>query len=114
VTATLTKGAARLQGTVTTPQPTRVHLVPVEKEAADDLLRYAEVAADSTGAFTLRHLAPGKYWLLARPLTDATRPAAWDNAERAKLRRDAEAANQVIQLQPCQRVADYKLALPAK
>jgi hypothetical protein len=114
VTARMAKGAARLQGTVTTPQPTRVHLVPVEKEAADDLLRYAEVAADSTGAFTLRHLAPGKYWLLARPLTDATRPAAWDNAERAKLRRDAEAANQVIQLQPCQRVADYKLALPAK
>jgi hypothetical protein len=112
VTVTLAKGAASLQGTVS--QPARVHLIPAEKEAADDVLRYAETAAASDGAFVFKHLAPGKYWLLARPLTEATRPAAWDSAERAKLRQAAEAANQTLQLQPCQRATDYKLAAPGK
>jgi hypothetical protein len=112
VTVTLAKGAASLQGTVS--QPARVHLIPAEKEAADDVLRYAETAAASDGALVFKHLAPGKYWLLARPLTEATRPAAWDSAERAKLRQAAEAANQTLQLQPCQRATDYKLAAPGK
>jgi Carboxypeptidase regulatory-like domain len=107
LTITIAKGAASVQGKLTTAQPARVHLIPVEKESADDVLRYAEVAAASDGTFTLRHLAPGKYWVLARPM-------ALDSTERAKLRSEAAAANQVIQLQPCQRVTDYKLAMLGK
>jgi hypothetical protein len=57
--------------------------------------------------------ASGKYWLLARPIPDSepndkpARPPAWDASERAKLRLEAEAANVVIELKPCQRVSDY-------
>jgi hypothetical protein len=53
--------------------------------------------------------------LLARPIPDSepndkpARPAAWDAAERAKLRREAEAAKVVIELKPCQRLSDYVL-----
>jgi hypothetical protein len=60
-------------------------------------------------------LSPGKYWLLARAVPDSepndkpARPAAWDAAERAKLRREAEAAKIVIELKPCQRIRDYAL-----
>ena len=114
LTVIIAKGAASLAGKLTTAMPARVHLIPVEKEAADDVLRYAEVAAASDGAFTMRHLAPGKYWVLARSLTDALRPAALDPAERAKLRSAAEAAHQVIALQTCQRLINYNLALPGK
>ncbi len=114
VTITIAKGAASWQGKIADSQPARVHLIPVEKEWADEVLRYAEIATASDGTFTLRHLAPGKYWALARPLTEATRPAAWDSTERANLRRAADAANQRMQLQPCQRVADYKVAITPK
>src|SRR5205807_10000988 len=69
---TISEGASGLRGKVVTegdkPPSTkmRVHLVPAESEAADDVLRYfeAEVAAD--GGFSLPNLAPGKYWLVAR------------------------------------------------
>jgi hypothetical protein len=49
--------------------------------------------------------------LVVRPSAETVdaRPAAWDGIERAKLRRAAEAANLLIELQPCQRVVDYLL-----
>ena len=37
--------------------------------------------------------------------------AAWEIAERTKLRKEAEAANVVIELKPCQSVAGYALRL---
>jgi hypothetical protein len=40
-----------------------------------------------------------------RPVT----PLAWDASERAKLRREAMAAKNEIELQPCGRVKDYVL-----
>ena len=39
----------------------------------------------------------------------STRPIAWDAASRAKLRREAEAANTIVELKPCQQVVDYEL-----
>ncbi len=104
VLVTLSTGAAGLQGTL--KAAARVHLVPVEKEAADDPLRYFETDTVD-GGFAFRNLPPGKYWLLARTPTasEAPRtPLAWDAAARAQLRRDAEAANQLIDLSPCARV----------
>ncbi|MBI1763993.1 MAG: carboxypeptidase regulatory-like domain-containing protein [Acidobacteria bacterium] len=109
-------GAARLTGRVKAPEkftaPLRVHLVPVEKEAAEDVLRYAETEAGPDGAFTLRQLAPGKYWIIARASEAAHErplPLAWNQAEHLKLRRAAEVANVVIELQPCQQMKDYVL-----
>jgi hypothetical protein len=81
----------------------------------DAVLRYAEAAADNDGAFSISWLAPGRYFLLARAVSDEEymqrdiRPLAWDAASRARLRREAAAANTAIELQPCQRVDDYVL-----
>ena len=118
---TLGGGAAGLKGKVVAEGEARLparmlaHLAPAEPEARDEALRFAETRVESDGLFSFSNLAPGKYWLLARPIPDSepndkpARPAAWDASERAKLRREAEAANVVIELKPCQRISDYIL-----
>lgn len=122
MTVTLAEGAAGLGGRVVPaaegarlPDRLRLHLVPAEKEAADDTLRFAEAAVQSDGTFSLKNVATGRYLLVARPIPDeeATerlpRRVAWDAEGRKMLRREAEAANTAMELQQCQRVADYVL-----
>jgi protocatechuate 3,4-dioxygenase beta subunit len=121
----LAQGASLLSGRVVasegalTPHfsQTRVHLVPAERESADDPLRYFEAMPDGSGAFTFKSLPPGRYLVVLRPAPEPTldapaRPAHWDADSRARLRRDAEAANSPIELQPCQRTTDFTLRLP--
>ena len=93
----------------------RVHLLPAERERAEDLLRYAEATPSPDGSFAFRNLAPGRYLLVASPAADAAaaRPAFWDAAERARLRREAEAGGAAVELQPCRREADFALRFPA-
>jgi hypothetical protein len=122
---TIADGAAGVSGHIVVekdkplPPRVRVHLVPAEKEAADDSLRYAEVVAKSEGVFTFTNLAPGKYWLLTRVVPEdeseeqPAKPAAWDTTTRVKLRIEAEAANTAIELMPCLRVKDYALRFTA-
>ena len=122
----LTEGAASLSGRVepaegAAPPPyaqTRVHLVPQERERAADPLRYHETWTAADGTFSFRNLAPGRYLLLARaepPAADpAPRAAAWDADSRARLRREAESAETPVELQPCQRTADFVLRFPSK
>jgi hypothetical protein len=82
---------------------------------ADDALRYAETAMRDDGSFAMRHLAPGRYRLLALPEPDeessegSPRPAAWSPESRAKLWREARAVKAEIELQACQRVLGYVL-----
>ena len=122
LTVTIAEGASGLRGKVvpasegtSLPSRLRVHLVPAEADAMDAVLRYAEAAVDSGGAFSLTNLAPGRYLLLARVVSDEefmqrdVRPVAWDATTRTKLRRDAEGASVTIELQRCQRVNDYAL-----
>jgi protocatechuate 3,4-dioxygenase beta subunit len=97
------------------PSNLKVHLIPTERERAEEVLRYSEVAPADDGTFSLTNLAPGRYKLLLRPVpeTDSTttRPLAWDAAARAQLRRDAEAATAAaVELKPCQRLTDYELS----
>ncbi len=118
---TAAPGAASLKGVVKPaagaklPASLRVFLVPAEPEAKDDVLRYAEAEAGTSGEFSFASLAPGKYWLVARavPITETAekrpRPVAWDAAERVKLRKEAEAANAVVELKVCQRLTDFVL-----
>lgn len=121
-TLTIGQGAAALRGRVAMtaegarlPPGLRVHLVPVEPERATDALRYAEATVEADGQFSLERLAPGRYWILARVAATAEseneerREVAWTVAERDKLRREAEGAGVKIELQPCQRLADYVL-----
>jgi hypothetical protein len=97
------------------PSRLRAHLIPAEAVAANDALRYAEALVRSDGSFEFKHIAPGKYLLHARQVAekeagdDRIWPAAWDASERLKLRREAEAAKNEVELQPCQRVKDYVL-----
>ncbi len=116
--------AASLRGNVsTTPAGSaiipglRVHLLPIEREEVANFLRYYEAAVESNGGFAFTHIAPGRYFLFPRvetlPTTEIpSRPIALDTAARAKLRRDAETLNEVIELTPCQRKVDVTLKQP--
>ncbi|HEX6623074.1 MAG TPA: carboxypeptidase regulatory-like domain-containing protein [Pyrinomonadaceae bacterium] len=121
LTVRVAEGAASLAGRVVpheenAPLPPlsqlRVHLVPAAREHADNTLRHYETTLAPDGAFAFRNLAPGRYLLLARPADAAApdtppRPAAWDAAARARLRRDAEAADLPVELEPCRRTTDF-------
>jgi hypothetical protein len=118
----IAEGAASLNGRVVTanegsilPSRLRVHLIPAEVPAAEDILRYAETTVRGDGSFEFKHIAPGKYLLHTRQAPekeandDQARPLAWDAAERMKLRREAEDAKNEIELKVCGRVKDHKL-----
>ncbi|MGH9846157.1 MAG: carboxypeptidase-like regulatory domain-containing protein, partial [Blastocatellia bacterium] len=120
VTIRFAAGAAQLSGKVvaategaTLPLRMRLHLVPAEPAAADDVLRYAEATTRGNSPFVFRNLAPGRYLALARivpdiePANRPSLPAALDAGERAKLRQDAEAKKNEIELKPCQRMTDF-------
>ncbi|HXG93796.1 MAG TPA: carboxypeptidase-like regulatory domain-containing protein [Blastocatellia bacterium] len=118
LTITIAEGAASLSGRVITSkegerlaESLRVHLIPAEKESTDDLLRFYEATAQGDGSFALNNVAPGRYLILARAISDkdkdGARPLARDPLARMNLRREAEAANLSIELQPCQRVSDF-------
>ena len=75
----------------------KVFLFPAETDAAENLLRFHHVNTNNDGSFSLRNIAPGKYFLISKPLSkEATR---------------AEAQNfgQSLELAPCQRVTAFKV-----
>lgn len=121
LTVTLAEGAAGLRGRVVQategarlPDRLRLHLVPAEKEAADDVLRYYEAEVKGDG-FELKNLSPGRYFVIVRRAADdsasedSPRPVAWDTDARQRLHQRAEAANTVLELRPCQRMVDYSI-----
>lgn len=114
VTITLANGAAKLSGKLKNdagkqpPANLQIHLIPAEKESAEDPLRYFETNANDNGLFSFLHLPPGKYWLLAQP---AEETLASVSAKRLKLRREAETANRLIELKPCQQLSNYELTI---
>jgi Carboxypeptidase regulatory-like domain len=122
VEVTVAEDAATLDGRVVPakdgmklPSSLRAHLIPAEAKGEDDVIRYAKADVRGDGSFEFKHVAPGKYLLLARQVAekeasdDQARPAAWEAAERAKLRREAMAAKNEVELRPCGRVKDYAL-----
>jgi len=115
----IAEGAASLRGRVVTPTNSvpsssrmRIFLIPASKEAADDVLRYSEAPARPDGTFGLTNLAPGRYWLLARPVPDvepiggSARRVAGTKEGRAGLRLEGETLNNLVELKPCERVAN--------
>lgn len=130
VTVNIAEDGGMVNGRVTTsakegeegialPANLKVYLVPMESERAEDLLRYAEVKPNDDGTFGFTNVAPGRYWLIARPFVEddspdhLARPLAWDTDARVKLRRDAEAQNTSVELQPCKGVKDQILRYAA-
>lgn len=104
---------------VSLPLNLKAYLVPTERERADDILRYGEAQVASDGTITFKNLAPGRYWIIARPapenetLERTPRPLAWDANTRAALRQEAGAANTAIEFKSCQKVSDYVLRYAA-
>src|SRR6185503_5480194 len=121
VTITLAAGAASLRGGVKQPPgeslPAKLylHLVPVEKESAEDVLRFFTTAVQADGTFAFNNLPPGRYWALARQAADTDLQSAAmlrffeEGDTRLKIRRAAEAARTEVEFKPCQNVVDYQL-----
>jgi protocatechuate 3,4-dioxygenase beta subunit len=123
VVVTIAEGAVAFSGKVVVEPdkkpPTskmRVHFVPAEPEASDDVLRYYEGPVSADGSFSLTNLAPGKYWIVGRESDDAKqaeadrKPSAWEPGARTALRFEGEASKNVIELTQCQKVADYRFS----
>jgi len=116
---TFAEGAAIFRGKIVPenegerlPSRLRLHLIPADPKAAEDVLRYSETIARSEGLFEFNNIAPGKYRLLTRvvpddePIDRPPFPAAWDANERANLRKGAVVMNVEVELKPCQRLTD--------
>lgn len=120
----MAEGAASLQGKITvssnkkTPSRNRVYLIPVEANEAENLTRYFDVVTRDT-SFSFSNIAPGKYWLYSIGISETEivtfrNPNLWDAKLRTQLRRDAEAAKQLIELAPCQKVKDFALTVKVR
>jgi hypothetical protein len=111
--AAVLRGRAAPEGSVVA-EGTSVHLVPADREQANNVLRYSQAIVKRDGSFVFTNMAPGRYFILSRvepssELDASPRPVAWDPVERAKLRRQAEAAKTEVELKPCQAMTDYLL-----
>jgi len=123
LTVTLAQGAASLSGEIvagegeTVPEQRVVYLVPVEREKADDVLRFYAAPVDADEEVEFNNIAPGRYWILVQPAIEGPESPLIkfrlpDEAEtRLKLRRAAEAAKTEVELKPCQNVTDFRMRL---
>ncbi|PYL55781.1 MAG: hypothetical protein DMF29_00620, partial [Verrucomicrobia bacterium] len=128
VTVTITEGGASLRGRLAiaegqqVPPGIRVYLAPLEREASENVLRFFEARAESDGTFTVANIAPGRYWIMARPFdeNDPTKLKSirQDSGFRAQVLHEAESLKKEISFKPCERTADYDLkfapAVPSK
>jgi hypothetical protein len=122
LTITLAEGAATLRGSIKRAEGERIpaqlylHLVPSERDNAEDVLRYFAIPVNADGTFALGNLPPGRYWVLARTVeNDETKWASKlrlpdESQTRTKLRSEAQAAKTEIEFKPCQNVTDYQLS----
>ena len=120
LTITLAQGAASLRGDIalsegeTLAETLNVYLVPAEKEADDDPLRFYVAAVTAEGKVSLNNLAPGRYLVFAQGATESISPSTKlrspdETAYRLKLRRTAETVKTEIELKPCQKLTDLKV-----
>jgi hypothetical protein len=122
LTVTISEGAAALRGRLSVtegqrvPPGMRIYLVPAEREAAENILRFFETPAESDAGFAINNIAPGRYWILARPSDDddpsKLKRIKQDSALRAKVLREAGDAKKEVLLQRCERVTDFDLSYP--
>ncbi len=114
LTVKISDGAATLAGRIKAENnmpSANIHifLVPAEREKAEDVLRYAMTSTSTDNKFRLINLAPGKYFILTKIGVENTSLKLTNAADYAKIRREAETAKVVIELQPCQKLLNYEL-----
>ncbi|QQS48979.1 MAG: carboxypeptidase regulatory-like domain-containing protein [Acidobacteriota bacterium] len=102
---TAAHGAASLTGKVEQEEAKSLHahLVPREVESKDDVLRYYEVPVEGR-EYKFTNLAPGKYRLVFK--AGGKTPLAWNPAERAALRKEAETTERMVELKSCQQLTN--------
>lgn len=119
-------GAARVRGRIAPakpgePLPSRAHvcLVPADPKLKDDVVHYYEVDMERDGAFEIRNVAPGEYFVATRTFPGDDRPnleifpASWDPKKRAALRAAGEKLGIRLTLSPCQKLESAVVTLPA-
>ena len=123
VVITIGQDAAGLSGSITlpkgetaVPEGLQFHLIPVDREEANNVLRYYETKVESNGQFTFSHIAPGRYFGITRlrppeQIKEHQTPEAWDATRRAALRRAAELSKNEIELKSCQKLDNYVLKI---
>jgi hypothetical protein len=125
VVITIGQDAAGLSGSVSlpkgvsaAPEGLRVYLVPADRDQANNALRYYETRVEADGKFRISHVAPGRYFSVARirpaqQTTEWQSSELWDPVKRVDLRRAAEITKNEIELKSCQKVNDYVLKFSA-
>ncbi len=122
INITLAEGAASLRGMIklapgeSVPPKLTVHLVPAEKENAEDVLRLFAARLNADGMFAFNNLPPGNYWVVARTAgenewTSDAKVRLPETEIRTRIRRAAEAAKTRVEFKPCQNVSDYQLPI---
>jgi hypothetical protein len=124
LTVTLVQGGASLRGMLVlgegeqVPRGLFVYLVPAEREKANDVLRFFAAPVQSNGYIGFANVPPGRYWIVAQPGEETptmpltTKIRLPNEAEtRKRLRLDAEAAKNEIELKPCQTIDTFRLSL---
>jgi hypothetical protein len=118
---TLAEGAAPLKGSIKTsegiaiPKGLSLHLVPAERDQADNLLRFFVTPVNEDRTFALTNLPPGRYLALVLKSNEKqseliSKLKEPDGIEkRAQLRREAEAAKLELEFKPCENVEGYQL-----
>lgn len=123
LTVTITEGGARLRGRISVaegqhlPPGLRIYIVPAERESAENVLRFYEASPADDGSFGIGNIAPGKYWIIARPAEESDpgtiKAIKLDAAFRSKVLREAEGLKKEIPLKPCEQSNDYDLPWPS-
>jgi hypothetical protein len=119
VSVIVAAGAASLSGVLTGRDNgqresvrSRIHLIPAEAGAANDLLRYFETPVDDEGRYSFANLPPGRYLVFVEKVMPSGQSSpAGDRGEQAKKLRDkAETGKIEIELKPCQHVTGFALS----
>ena len=82
------------------------------------MLRFYDLWIEADGHFVADNIAPGKYWIVARPAAEndsgTTKSVREDATLRAKVFQAAEALKKSVTLKPCEEVADFDLPYVAQ
>jgi hypothetical protein len=116
---TITEGASYLRGRIpisegkSLPPHMSVYLVPAEREATDNVLRFYEARLEADQSFTIDNISPGRYFIVAHSRADKesepVKSIRRDSSFRTAISQKAAAAKKDISFKPCERIVDYEL-----
>jgi hypothetical protein len=120
LTIAMAQGGVTLRGELSlspgerAPEGSFLYLAPIEREKANDVLRFFTTRIERNGWFEINNIAPGRYWILAQMGGESSAMSAKvrlpnETETRAQIRREAEAAKTEMEFKPCQDVVNFRL-----